>query len=293
MLADNQKIMSKILDSARRKLLETGTRNRLIHVNRANQRANCLNVINERSDEIFRILRRDGKRMRFRAMGRDRSDAGSEPVLAAPEIERDGGSEGFTDELLGSPLRWQAPSGLAAPETDLDDNSERFTDTIIETPLGPEALARRLLRLAHDAKTAEEEQGLNILFLAMGFLRWRESDASEVQREAPLLLVPVQFVRNERTSTFEVQVRDDDMTTNLPLQERLRQDFGILLPEVEDVEEWIPSDYFAAVRDAVSARNGWSVDEDGMQIGFFSFAKLLMHRDLDPATWPAGSLSGN
>jgi hypothetical protein len=293
MLADNQKIMSKILDSARRKLLETGTRNRLIHVNRANQRANCLNVINERSDEIFRILRRDGRRMRFRAMGRDRSDAGSEPVLAAPEIERDGGSEGFVGDPLGTPLRRQAPSGLAAPETDLDDNSERFTDTIIETPLGPEALARRLLRLAHDAKTAEEEQGLNILFLALGFLRWRESDASEVQREAPLLLVPVQFVRNERTSTFEVQVRDDDMTTNLPLQERLRQDFGILLPEVEDVEEWIPSDYFAAVRDAVSARNGWSVDDDGMQIGFFSFAKLLMHRDLDPATWPAGSLSGN
>jgi len=46
-----------VLDEARRKLLETGTRNRLVHVNRKNQRANCLNIINERSDDVFGILR--------------------------------------------------------------------------------------------------------------------------------------------------------------------------------------------------------------------------------------------
>jgi len=49
----NEKMISKVLESTRRKLLETGTRNRLIHVNRANQRANCLNVINEHSDDIY------------------------------------------------------------------------------------------------------------------------------------------------------------------------------------------------------------------------------------------------
>ena len=30
-----------------------------------------------------------------------------------------------------------------------------------------------------------------------------------------------------------------------------------------------------------------------MQLGFFSFAKLLMHRDLDPANWPEGAFDGN
>ena len=59
--------VTRALDAARRKLLETGTRNRLIHVNRANARANCLNVINERADEVFSILRLQGRRMRFRA----------------------------------------------------------------------------------------------------------------------------------------------------------------------------------------------------------------------------------
>lgn len=250
-----QTAVTKVLEAARRKLLDTGTRNRLIHVNRANQRANCLNVINERSDEIFRTLRIDGKRMRFKAMGKDKTDPEDEMLLALPDLR---------------------PSEVAG----------RHTDSYIETPLGPDALARRLLRLAHDAKTAEEEQGLNILYLAIGFLRWREDPSSEVQREAPLILLPARLVRNERTSTFDILCSDDDITTNLPLQERLRQDFGILLPEVEETEEWLPSTYFSKVSESVSGQAEWSIDADGMQLGFFSFAKLLMHRDLDIATWP-------
>lgn len=258
----------KVLDAARRKLLETGTRNRLIHVNRSNQRANCLNIINERSDEVFDLLREQEKRMRFKATGKDRRSG-----------------EGAEDDqlsLIADGPVVQEP--LAA---------ERLTDQFLETLLGPEAQARRLLRLAHDARTAEEEQGLNILYLALGFLKWRESGNSEVWREAPLVLMPVELVRNERTSTYDLRSRDDDISTNLPLQERLRQDFGVLLPEVEEAEGWMPSDYFAAVVDAVSGQPGWSVDMDAMQLGFFSFAKLLMHRDLDPGSWPEGELTEN
>jgi hypothetical protein len=262
MSENKEKTVARVLDAARRKLLDTGTRNRLVHVNRANARANCLNVINERADAVFATLRGSGRRMRFRAMGKDKTDDGQEMLLALPE-------------------------------PDLPAGSDRLTDSLLETPLGPETLARRLLRLATDARTAEEEQGLNILFLAIGFLRWRESAASEVLRESPLILLPVQLLRNERTSTFDLVGRDDDISTNLPLQERLRQDFGILLPEIDETEDWSPSDYFAQVAEAVSGQPGWSVDRDGMQLGFFSFAKLLMHRDLDPGTWPANAFAEN
>jgi hypothetical protein len=258
MFENKEKTVSKVLEAARRKLLDTGTRNRLVHVNRANSRANCLNVINEQADEVFSILRVNGRKMRFKAMGKDKTAEGQEMLLALPEA-------------------------------DLPSTSDRQTDSFLEVPLGPEALARRLLRLATDARTAEEEQGLNILYLAIGFLRWRESPSSEVVRESPLVLLPVQLVRNERTSTFDIVAREDDISTNLPLQERLRQDFGIQLPEMEETEDWAPSDYFAKVRDVVSSKPGWSIDGDGMQLGFFSFAKLLMHRDLDPGTWPVNA----
>lgn len=267
MLDRADRLTTKVLDAARRKLLETGTRNRLIHVNRENARANCLNIINERSDDVFSLLRDQEKRLRFKATGKDRKkgeDGEDQFPLLAEEAET---------------------GGAVGPE--------RYTDQFLETPLGPEAQGRRLLRLASDARTAEEEQGLNILYLALGFLKWRESSSSEIWREAPLILLPVDLVRNERTSTFDVRAREDDITTNLPLQERLRQDFGIVLPEIEDAEDWRPSTYFAAVKDAVSGQPGWSIDADGIQLGFFSFAKLLMHRDLDPGAWPQGELTEN
>lgn len=249
-----------ILASARRKLLETGTRNRLIHVNRENRRANSLNIVNEHTEEVYRILRSDGRRMRFKAMGKVR-----------PNKEDEGGPQ----------LVEYVPEG--------DVSEDRMRDDVLETPLGPEALARRVLRMAKDAKTAEEEQGLNILFLALGFLKWKEAPNSDVVREAPLILLPVEFVRNERKSTYDLRARDEDITTNLPLKERLRQDFGIALPDIEEEDGWSPSAYFEAVHEAVSGQAGWSLDRDGMQLGFFSFAKLLMHHDLDMENWPEGT----
>ncbi len=249
-----------VLASARRKLLETGTRNRLIHVNRENKRSNSLNIVNEQTEEVYQILRADGRRMRFKAMGKDRPNKEDED---------------------GPKLVDYVPDG--------EVSEDRMRDDVLETPLGPEALARRVLRMAKDAKTAEEEQGLNILFLAMGFLKWKEDANSQVPREAPLILLPVEFVRNERKSTYDLRAREEDITTNLPLKERLRQDFGIILPEIDEDEEWSPATYFDAVAEAVSGQSGWSLDRDGIQLGFFSFAKLLMHHDLDLENWPEGT----
>ena len=54
-----------------------------------------------------------------------------------------------------------------------------------------------------------------------------------------------------------------------------------------------PSTYFRLVRDAVSAKPRWGIDGHGMQLGFFSFAKQLMQRDLQQDEWPDGRLGGD
>ena len=65
-----------LLEDVRKKLVETGTRNRLIHVNRTTVRGNLLNIINERSDDVFHIMRVSGKKMRFAGKGEEEdSDA--------------------------------------------------------------------------------------------------------------------------------------------------------------------------------------------------------------------------
>ena len=175
---------------------------------------------------------------------------------------------------------------LADDAEDPEDREARYRDLLLETRLGPEALQRRLLRLFTDARTAEEEQGVNILYLAMGFLRWYESDSSDVMRESPLILLPVELVRDDRRATFNLRARDTEIVTNLPLPERLRADFGFELPEILDDENFSPESYFEELSDRIEGRARWSIDRDGMQLGFFSFSKLLMMRDLEPEHWP-------
>lgn len=256
-----QPSLRPLFEDARRRLVEIGTRNRLVHVNRANTRGHVVNIVNERSDDVYGILS-NGKAMRFRA------------------IEQNNGHD--EDEIV-----------LADEDTEEFDTS-RYSDALLETRIGPDALQKRLLKIAREARTAEEEQGVNVLYLALGFLTWFEEKDSAVSREAPLVLLPVELIRNARTSTYDVKLRDEDLVTNLPLQQRLKNDFGIKLPDLDaSAEDWLPSNYFDLVQAVVSERNSWKIDRDGMQLGFFSFSKLLMYLDLDIEAWPEKSIESH
>jgi hypothetical protein len=248
----------QLFEDARKRLVETGTRNRLIHVNRALTRGPVLNVINERSDFVFQKLSAQ-KNMHFLPRGLDKTDGSRETSLALPD-----------------------------PAEALDD--QRLNDEFLETPLGPDGLQKKLLSLAREARTAEEEQGVNILYLALGFLTWYEDEISKVPRVAPLILLPVELQRNERTSSYDTRMREEDLIANLPLSIRLHDDFCIDLPEVEVDEGWTPTSYFDLLACAIAPWPAWSIDRNAIQLGFFSFSKLLMYQDLSPKAWPDGAL---
>ncbi len=83
------------------------------------------------------------------------------------------------------------------------------------------------------------------------------------------------------------------MTTNLSLQGKLSAEFGIELPHVPEMDELSPSEYFDAVAQAIAGQSRWEVLHNDMIVWFFSFAKYLMYRDLDPVTWPAHAPLGS
>ena len=199
--------------------------------------------------------------MRFLALGRDKDEERGEIILADAEVQSFG--------------------------------EERYTDAQLETRLGPDALQKKLLKIAREAQTAEEESGVNMLYLALGFLTWFEDKSSQMPREAPLILIPVELKRNQRTSTYDIRARDEDILTNLPLQQRLKEDFGIDLPELDIGEEWSPSDYFSQVEGVVTSQSNWKIETDAIQLGFFSFSKLLMYRDLAIDAWPDDALAAH
>lgn len=113
--------------------------------------------------------------------------------------------------------------------------------------------------IRREAKAVLDETGINHLYLALGFLRWRESDDSEQDRRAPLLLIPIIISRNTEAGLggsryFTIAHDGGDLFPNLSLIERLRTDFGLALPKFGE-ESTDAEEYLADV--ARTARKGW------------------------------------
>ncbi len=257
------------LASSRKELLDTSARNRLLNTPRGKSRTRRIDIVDERADEVFRLLVHEKKAMSFRP-GRDGDDEESETQ---------------EDEVA-----------LSQPDADAasaGEPVERHTDSFLQTRLTSEGLQKRLLAMYYDARTFEEEQGVSILYLSVGFLKWFESPTSDKERFAPLLLIPVDLERQTASSRFRLRVRDEDIATNLSLQAKLGDsEFGIALPNVPDAEELSPAAYFDAVEQAIKVQPRWQVIRNDIVLWFFSFAKFLMYRDLKPETWPQESPLG-
>jgi len=254
------------IERARTELLDLSARNRLLNVPRLSKSAKTIDIIDERSSEIFKILVTDGKAMTFLAGAK-----GREP--------KDGES---SEDLIE----------LALPDDDDRDEAGRLVrhgDTKLQTRMTPNALQKRLLDLYFDARTLEEEQGVNILYLGLGTLKWIDPNNAENIRYAPLILVPVALERGSAADRFKLRARSEDFASNLSLEAFLDRIHKITMPEFDPSDDFSFEDYANKVAAAVSIKPNWSVQPDDIVLGFFSFAKFLMYRDLDPAVWPAGA----
>jgi very-short-patch-repair endonuclease len=261
--------MEKAIEVLRQQLLDISKRNRLTNTPVGKRRVKQLEIEDERSDEIFRILYLGRKKMTFEAYRG-----------ALAEDADEGSGQG-----LFVPAYNEAASDLAA----------HHVDRKLQTRLTAEGLQKRLLTLYRDAQGIEEEQGVSVLFLALGFLRWYESESSDVERFAPLVLLPVDLERDSARGRFRLTCRDQDLEPNLSLAAMLANDFELKLPEFPEGEDWLPSDYFELTRRAVSSQPRWQVQANTIVLGFYSFAKFLMWRDLAPENeWGAeGGLVDN
>ena len=172
----------------------------------------------------------------------------------------------------------------------LDADAKPTADGIISTEETAEGLEERLLKTYTDATTLIEEQGINTLFIAIGMVRWRESDFSETERKAPIILIPARLDRPDINSEFNVRYSGDDLGANIAFIQKAQNDFDIDIPELPGGEETDAEDvdmevYFADVSRAIAGMKRWSVERDSVTLGFFSFNKLLMYKDLAPDSW--------
>ena len=140
-------------------------------------------------------------------------------------------------------------------------------------------LQRRLRNLRRKDREWEEEQGLNVLFLAAGFLDWIDADGERAR--SPLVLIPCDLERASPRDPFRLRAEDDDPVVNPTLRHQLSV-LGVDLPALggDSSEDESIDAYVAAVGDLVGSRGDWSVDA-AIALGAFSYSKLAMYQDLE------------
>ncbi|SES71185.1 DUF3320 domain-containing protein [Hymenobacter actinosclerus] len=289
------------LEASRQELLDLGLRNPLLNFRLS--KAQGVAVVREESAQVLDILVRQGKTMYFTAAPEPAREtppgaAGEAPgaqfaeVAGVAEVTADANTSGPTGAAnapagpvptLEQYLEEHLPVALSEAEQRV-----LLTDNRLQTAEPLARLETRLLNTYYTARTSLEETGVNILYLALGQLSWYESESSAEARQAPLVLVPVVLERGTVAERFKLTYSGAEVEGNLSLQARLKADFGIALP-LPDPDNQPLADYFAAVRAALASRGRWAVAADAMALSFFSFSKLMLYRDLDPATWPSAA----
>ena len=192
--------------------------------------------------------------------------------------------------LMPSPADWEdtrKDSRLYNIENNRDLITQiaetEFRSKRIRTFLKEEELEKSLKNLQRQAKKSIEENGSNTLYLAMGFMRWYETDISEKARYSPLVLIPIDLIRKAQNKGYSIRVRDEESQVNITLLEMLRQDFHI---EIYGLDP-LPQDesgvnlrlIFNIFRQAILDKKRWDVEENAF-IGLFSFARFIMWNDI-------------
>ncbi len=256
------------IEASRKELLDLGLRNPLLNFR---TRVKKIEVVDEISEEIYRILVSEGRMMTFA------------PVPENLVDEEDGAISDLFSEEDGD---W--PDLFAEKDSGNEDGiAKRHVDSKLQTKLGAAKLLIQLKKLHGDARTAIEEQGVNILYLALGFLHWYEAPQSSTERLAPLILIPVDLERASIAEQFKVKYSGEEIGPNLSLIEKLRGVFAVELPDIDESDDFEIAEYCARSERAIAGQSRWKISPNKIVLGFFSFGKFLMYRDLTPDAWPS------
>ena len=130
-------------------------------------------------------------------------------------------------------------------------------------------------KIDQKAREYVEETGVNVAYMAFGFIHWKENDSSGDVFRAPLLLVPVQLEQASAADPYFITSAEDDILVNPTFSYKIQTEYGIKLPAYN--EEGLTA-YLEKAR-RLAAKLQWTVSSE-CKIGIFSFLKINMYRDL-------------
>lgn len=145
----------------------------------------------------------------------------------------------------------------------------------------PKKIETTLYRFRLKSRSALQEQGTNVLFVAFGLLEWTETVASDVHIQSPLLLIPVRLDRDTALDPYRLTPLDEGVILNPSLTRKLERDFNLTLnlPNEEENEADLAM-CLDAIQRSIAGRHDWIVHAE-VHLGLFSFAKYAMYADVE------------
>ena len=300
------------IGALRKNLLDLTMRNKLLNFK---PQARSIRVVDEIPTEIYQLMVLEDKKLRF--MPRQANESNKKTIdknleeknnIDQNAIDENNVDIESTDE---TPVKLDAEridkEELKLKKLDISDKEasllwklplpnqkvgKKHRNLLLQTNHEAEELQKRLFYINQQSKSMLEEQGYNILYLALGFLEWNENNEPDVMRRAPLILIPVTLERKKVRGSFKLVWTGEDIIPNISLQEKLLE-HGIELPDFEmpEQKEGIYH-YFESVVEAIEPMKNWKIIYD-IYLNFFSFTKFVMFKDLDPESWYGLSITEN
>lgn len=250
--------LSKRIDKWAEQLLDTGKRNNLVSFKDSKL---SIEILKPSAKEIFQEF----------------SSANPEPfeIFNPPQIfDADNSNDDSSVQNTG------LDSKRNKRIHDKNDFLNKFSNEInssqvlaYSTSGNPVAAARNIMKKSNEIM---KETGINVAYIAFGFIHWKDTNYADTVRYAPILLIPIQITNKSLTDPYIISVLDDEILINKTFSCKLNNEYGITLPEYETgttLEE-----YFESVQNLVS-KLGWEISKE-CKIGLFSFAKINMYMDL-------------
>jgi hypothetical protein len=168
--------VNECLERIRKRLLDLSKRNKLLNFHDLTKEtkpsARLLRIINAAPEKIFQKIYTDNESIK---------------ILPIPEPRRD--TWPVDEQEVANKPDVRTHAHACGIDTNYDLCGTGGSD--IQTLIYAEDLEAKLRKIGQASRTAIEETGTNVLYLAFGFLQWYESIDSDIPLFAPLIALPV------------------------------------------------------------------------------------------------------
>lgn len=300
--------IESLFELQRKKLLDTSYRNPLL--NYQLRKSRCIEIESEWPQQVFHCLVNQGKSMTFveKSEGQNEENYNStislDEDLFKDDIDSDHQAKNETNSY---DFRVNAPyTNLEDKNVEEELNNTTSPLTIIKNKLieayihlidsgklptihSQADLDKRKKAIYRDMKKSNKEFGDNPYYLTIGMLEWTDQKRNK-SNYSPLLLIPVEIIKENRLAEFKLLCSDTDVEFNEALYEKLFEDFdGIDIPVWNSIDYPDVHNYLRDLATVVE-KHGWKVHYKKMALTYFASGKYLMQRDLKYESWPKNHL---